>query len=270
MSDMDFEAQLRSVAGGMDYPRTPNIAASVRARLRSTNRPRLFTRTLAWSLTMILVVCSSLMLIPPARAAILEFIQIGVVKIFRAEPTPLPAPNQESPSQRIPITATPAVTPEPLIPVLRNILGSVTLEEAQKKTKSYYPILLPSYPSDLGLPDYAFVQDADGPMTVLVWSDPQKADQVFMSLHFLPAGSWAVKKMEPTVIEETSVNGDVAVWTTGPYMMKMTNGDVQFTRMVNGHVLIWEDGNITYRLETKLPLEEAVKIAESLQPISSP
>jgi hypothetical protein len=40
--------------------------------------------------------------------------------------------------------------------------------------------------------------------------------------------------------------------------------------LINGHVLIWEEGNITYRLETALPLEEAIKIAESLQPIAYP
>jgi hypothetical protein len=30
-------------------------------------------------------------------------------------------------------------------------------------------------------------------------------------------------------------------------------------------VLIWEENQITYRLETDLPLEEAVRIAESLE-----
>jgi hypothetical protein len=35
--------------------------------------------------------------------------------------------------------------------------------------------------------------------------------------------------------------------------------------VVEGNILIWEQGGITYRLETNLPLEEAVKIAESLE-----
>jgi hypothetical protein len=270
MSDMDFEAQLRSIAGGMNYPRTPDIAGSVTALLPSTNPRRLISRTVAWSLTVLLILVSSLMLIPPARAAILEFIQIGVVKIFRAEPTPLPAPNQEPPAQMLTLTATPAPTSKPLIPLLRKLSGEVTLEEAQEKTKDYYPILLPSYPPDLGQPDYVFVQDADGAMTVLVWTDPHNPDEILMSLHFLPAGSWAIKKMEPTVIEETSVNGQHAIWTTGPYPIRVQNGDIQFTRMIDGHVLIWEGANVTYRLETNLPLEEAVKVAESLHRVSSP
>jgi hypothetical protein len=42
---------------------------------------------------------------------------------------------------------------------------------------------------------------------------------------------------------------------------------MQFERLINGHVLIWAGLDVTYRLETDLSLEEAVKIAESLEPI---
>jgi hypothetical protein len=34
---------------------------------------------------------------------------------------------------------------------------------------------------------------------------------------------------------------------------------------VNGNTLIWEDGGTTYRLETDAPLDEALRIAESLR-----
>jgi hypothetical protein len=34
---------------------------------------------------------------------------------------------------------------------------------------------------------------------------------------------------------------------------------------VDGHVLIWTEGAITYRLETALPESEAIRIAESLR-----
>jgi hypothetical protein len=35
--------------------------------------------------------------------------------------------------------------------------------------------------------------------------------------------------------------------------------------LIEGHVLIWTEGEITYRLETDMPLEEAVRVAESLR-----
>src|SRR4030095_8037642 len=85
-----FENQLSSIAKGLDYPRTPDIAGSVMRRLSTSSRSRFISRPfgpawgkrLAWSLTIILILFSSLMLIPPARAAIVEFIQIGIVRIF--------------------------------------------------------------------------------------------------------------------------------------------------------------------------------------------
>jgi len=268
-----FEKQLLSISKGFDYPRTPDIAGSVMRRLRPSpltplplgegkRRPRFISRRLAWSLTIILILFSSLMLIPPARAAIIEFIQIGVVRIFRAEPTP---PNQEIPSVMSPVTATPGPTSQPLIPILESLAGEMTLEEAQKAVD--YPILLPSYPPDLGRPDRVFVQDVGGNMVVLVWIDPQQPERVLMSLHFIPNGSWAIDKMKPKLIQETTVNGQRAIWTVGPYPIRFSNGDIDFIRLIDGHVLIWADGNVTYRLETNLPLEEALKIAESLQPI---
>ncbi len=141
----------------------------------------------------------------------------------------------------------------------------MTLEEAQKAVP--YPILLPSYPPDLGLPDRIFVQEAEGKMTILVWIDPQQPDQVLMSLHLIPPGSWAIDKFDPALVQETTVNGRRAIWAVGPYPLRLRNSDIQFTRLIEGHVLIWTNNDMTYRLETDLSLEEAVKIAESLEPI---
>jgi hypothetical protein len=271
-----FEKQLLSISNGLEYPRTPDIAGSVMSRLRPSpltplpggegkKGPRFVSKRLAWSLIIILILFSSLMLIPPARAAIIEFIQIGVVRIFRAEPTPLSPSNQHFAFTAVPVTATPSPTSQPLIPLLERLAGDTTLEEAQQTVD--YPILLPSYPADLGPPDRIFVQDADGDMTILVWVDPQQPDEVLMSLHFLPPGSWAIKKLEPTRIQETTVNGRRAIWAIGPYPVIFSNRNIDFIRLIDGHVLIWDDGMMTYRLETDLSLEEAIKVAESLEPI---
>jgi hypothetical protein len=270
-----FEKQLWFLSQGLDYPRTPDVAEYVMTQLgtsptpqggvRGEEHPRFISRRLAWSLTIILILFSSLMLIPPARAAIIEFIQIGVVRIFHTEPTPLAPPNQEVPSTGVPVTATPVSTLQPLIPILEKLAGEMTLAEAQKAVD--YPILLPSFPPDLGQPDRVFVQEAEGKMTILVWIDPQKPDKVLMSLHLIPRGSWAIDKFDPALIEETQVNRQRAIWAVGPYPLRLRNQDLQYMRLIDGHVLIWTDGNLTYRLETDLSLEEALKVAESLQPV---
>jgi hypothetical protein len=139
-----------------------------------------------------------------------------------------------------------------------------------------YPILLPSYPPDLGQPDRVFVQDADGDMTILIWIDAENPTRVQMALHTIPPGSWAVEKMNPALVQETTVNGERAIWATGPYPVRFSNGDLDFVRLVDGHVLIWTDedslapgarAGVTYRLETEMDLEEAIKVAESLKPL---
>jgi hypothetical protein len=259
-----FEKQLVSIAQGLDYPRTPDIAGPVMKRLRSSPHPHVLSRRFAWSLAVILMLFTSLMFIPPARAAILEFIQIGIVRIFRAEPTPVTPPQQEFPSTMVPMTATPFPTSERLIPMLERLAGEQSLERAQQLVD--YPILLPGYPPGLGEPDRIFVQDADGNWTILVWIDPQQPTDVLMSLHLIPPGSWAVEKMNPALVRETMVNGQRAVWAVGPYPIRFSNGDLDFVRLIDGHVLIWTDGEVTYRLETQLDLEEAIKVAESLEP----
>ena len=157
-----FEKRLISIATGLVYPPTPDIARSVMGRLHPSTHPRLISRRLAWSLTIILILFSSLMLIPPARAAIIEFIQIGIVRIFRGTPTPTPLPNAGPPTTMIPLTATPGPTSQPLVPILESLAGEMTLEEAQQTVD--FPILLPSSPPDLGNPDRIFVQEADGEM----------------------------------------------------------------------------------------------------------
>ena len=269
-----FEKQLLSVASRLDYPRTPDVAGLVMPRLRATTRPRFrFTsKAVGWSLTIILVLCSSLMLIPPARAAIIEFIQIGIVRIFPRTETPTPTPTPISnrplsgtPVSVAPLTATSVGPTSDLIPVLDRFAGKTTLADAHRRAG--YSILLPTYPDDLGEPDFVFVQDAKGIMTILVWMDPQRPGDVLMSLHFIPEGSWAIDKMQPQVIKETSVNGGRAVWTVGPYPIRLRNGELDFTRLIEGHVLIWTEDKLTYRLETDQSLEESIKTAESLEPV---
>jgi hypothetical protein len=253
------EEKLRILASRMDYPPTPDIAGRVTAHLRTSARSRFSYKALAWSLTLILVLFFSLMLIPPVRAAVIEFIQIGVVRIFPSEPTTQPS-TTTTPESQIPVTATSSASD--LLPMLTQIAGKTTLADAQAKVD--YPILLPTYPSNLGKPDYVYLQNMDGNMVILVWLDPQDPKKVLMSLHFVPSGSWAIKKMEPTAIDETTVKGSRAIWTTGPYPLYI-NGDIQYKRLITGHALIWGDVDVTYRLETDVDMEEAVKIAESLQ-----
>src|SRR5688572_2859505 len=152
MNEIEFENKLQLISKGLDYPSTPDISASVMKNILPATHKRFMPRRLAWSLTIILILFLSLFAIPPVRAAILEFIQIGIVKIFPQ--------NIEPTSESVP-----TITPAPsMLPLLEAIIGETTFEEAQEKVD--YPILLPL---NFGEPNYVYVYDAAGDMTILVW-----------------------------------------------------------------------------------------------------
>jgi hypothetical protein len=97
--------------------------------------------------------------------------------------------------------------------------------------------------------------------------DDTQPDKVRLSLHQLGPGTFAMKGEVGTIVE-TTVNGQRALWTEGPYLLQfLVNGRIEerLQRLVTGHVLIWTDGRITYRLETDLSLNDARRVAESLR-----
>ncbi len=276
MSDRAFEDwgdRLLAAARDLPYPPTPDLSTRLREPLRDRRRARTARlRALAWTAAAVIVlVIATILLVPPVRAAVLEFLQVGVVRIFLVEPTPTPtatpAPATETPA--MPAATRPPPTPTPyILTSLLDLSGEISLEQALDELE--FSILLPSDPPDIGLPDRVYLQDQDGQVLILVWTDPQQPDRAVLSLHAIGAGSWAITKMGPVVVEQTTVNGLEAYWAVGPYPLRLTNGAMDFRRLVQGNVLIWEQDGITYRLECNLSMEEAVQIAESLRPLPRP
>ncbi len=268
-----WEARLRATAGVLPYPSTPDVAGAVRRRLAAASaRPVAAPRSrsavarwprLAWAIAVVVLIAAALLAVPEVRAGVIQFLRIGAVRIFLVAPSPTPTSTAApvSASTPAPPTTTPRPTPT-LMASLIDLAGETTLEDA--RARAGFPIPLPTYPSGLGPPDRVFLQDLGGPMVVLVWLDPAQPNRVQLGLHLLACERCATKT-EPTVIETTSVNGRPAVWAEGPYLLQLRSGDVDVRRLVEGHTLIWTDGPITYRLETDLSLDEAVKIAESLK-----
>jgi hypothetical protein len=267
-----LDERLKEAARQFKYPPTPDVTGAVIKRLKSGSRPRPEIRS-AWVVASFLfLLLAVLFAVPGVRAEIVRFFQVGVVRIFPAaatmttEPSLPQAPGISTPMVVSPITATPVfgTTPRepPYATTMSDIAGETTLEAAQARVP--FPIRLPVYPAELGVPERVFLQE-DGLMVILVWSDPIDPQKARMSLHEIGSESILVGKFEPRVIQETQVNGRYAVWVQGPYLVQLTNGLIEFRRTVEGSTLIWEEKNITYRLETDLSLEEAIKIAESLK-----
>lgn len=263
-----FADGVRTIARSLPYPPTPRIRPGQPPyTFPSTTHSRLFRRRLGWVVVVLLVALASLLTVPGARAAVVHVIRVGVVRIFfEGAPSSTPPPRvTASPDAGHPAQSK-AVSPAPTeAPAagLDQIAGETTLDDAQERAD--FPIRLPSYPPDLGPPDRVFAQDQGGSAIVLAWLSPEDPSKVRLVLHELSSESWGVKKVRIEALTTTTVDGVPAVWTVGPYLLIYRNGDVVETRIVVGHVLIWERFGVTYRLESGLSLEEAVRVAESLE-----
>src|SRR5262245_47161382 len=128
-----LEVKVRAAAAGFVYPPTPDVAGSVRRRLRRAapmQRPDWATlrRRLAWVLVALVLAMGALISVPEVRARLVEFLQIGVVRIFLASPTPTPTPtgtpaaSGPTPAGTLQAIATPRPTPT-LLPSLLNLAG---------------------------------------------------------------------------------------------------------------------------------------------------
>ncbi len=274
---------LTATARALPYPPTPNLAALAAPRLAQPPA-RLAARP--WQVALIvsvLLVLAALLAVPPVRAALLDVLRIGAVRIFLVPPTPTPTlvPVPTSTGTPAPVATPrpePSSTPTPLASVL-DLAGQTTLADA--RSRATFPVALPAYPSDLGQPERVFVQDMGAPVVVLAWLDPHDPSRVRLSLHEIGPGSWALGKMGFSkvgftkeglanaglaLIDLATVNGQTAVWVQGPHLLIAGDGQIEPKRLVTGNTLIWVDNNgVTYRLETELALSEAVKIAESLR-----
>jgi hypothetical protein len=272
-----WEQQLVATARAFAYPPTPDLAQNVTHSLQSRRQRKAgWSRAprLAWAAAALLVLFSCLLAVPSVRAQIMEFLQVGIVRIFLVEPTPTqtaipPAITPEPGAVEPGLALSPLASPFPTLTLRTSVpelLGETSLDEASQQVP--FAIQLPEYPEDLGNPDRVYLQDLEGQVLVLVWLDGEQPDRVRLSLHMYARGSMIGEKFQPRAVQETRVYGDPAVWAEGPYFLRLSNGTYDQIRLIEGHVLIWESGEITYRLETDLPLEEAVRVAESLQPLA--
>lgn len=264
-----LEERLRESSVQFDYPATPAISARVHTRLVANERTHKRRLALRSAVLAIVILFALTLAVPDVRAQVLKFLRIGVVRIFPAPPAPTmgPAPTSLAPVSQIPLTATPmpGYTPPPgpaYLVSMEGLAGETTLEAARKELA--FPLRLPTIPVDLGGPDRVFVQE-NGQMALLVWLDQADPGKVRLSLHEIEPGAVTITKYQPPVLEKTEVNGHEAAWVEGPYIVELADGDMTWRKLVEGKTLIWEEDGITYRLESNLSLEEALRIAESLQ-----
>ncbi|UCF27010.1 MAG: DUF4367 domain-containing protein [Chloroflexota bacterium] len=256
----DFDTRIRSLAKDFPYPRTPDIAGGF--DWKEINPPHRVIRYRRWALASILLIVlfASLVAVPEVRARLLEFLQIGSIRIQVTEPTLTSTASEVPGGVMGPLTATPDYGSNMVS--LLELDGETTLDDVREKAE--FPVRLPTYPPDLGEPGRVFYQQIDEQsFVVLVWLYPDTDDRVRISLYALGEGTGGFKG-EPRVIEEIEVSGERAIWTDGPHLFTI-DGYFQLGRLVESPVLIWTSEGLTYRLEGDLSKDEMIRIAESLE-----
>lgn len=248
-----LERALTGLAGRVDYPATPPIVPTVTARL-SARRPAGSRRALAWLalwtrrrllVAVAIAILAVLALAAAARVAIGAF-QIRV------------APDASASSSASPLD--------------RGDLGvATTLEDAARL--AHVPIRVPDGPP----PNEAYV--VDGPLgqdaVAAMWR--ATATSVYPPIEGTP-WSLVVMAFEGDVeiavktvarvedVRDATVGGARAFWIPVAHELTLRTADGDATFAVRGNVLLWRtpDG-LTYRLETSLPRDDAVALAETIR-----
>jgi hypothetical protein len=231
---------VREAARDFPYPPTPDLAHR-RLPPRTARRGAALFR-LAAALLLVLVLFATLS-VPAVRATVAEFVRIGPVRLWRTPPKFSPG-----------------------LPAQYEVGGEpVALEAVQYEV--WYPIRLPGYPDGLGPPDAVYLLSPQEDGVYLVWHATGSHPE--LRLTQFGSGFW-IEKWGPALEDATPsvrVNGRYAVWAPGPHVWYFFgNGGDRTVVVPKGYnVLIWTEGDVTYRLESRLPQEEAIQVAESLR-----
>jgi hypothetical protein len=249
LADEDLGRVLRAVGRELALPPTPALAPSVTSRLlteRAGGRTRPFPGLALWTRrrTLALAAAGLVALLSLAAAARLV---IGAVEI-RVQPPVAPS------------ATLPPVEPETLgVPVALGDVEAVTGLEPG----------LPAGPR----PDAAYA--IEGPNreagVVFGWRPSERypvLDGTGWGLLLMVFDSDAESIVKTvTAFEDTVdvvVNGERGYWITTPHRIVVETGRGPVELVATGHVLIWQAGDLTYRLETTLDRSAALELAHSV------
>ena len=276
--EMNWEHSLEQLARRFEYPPTPDVAAVAAAvarrqmpdgrpqpesHVKSGDHPSSVVRRLTWAFVILALLAAAALAIPQTRAAVLSlFARIGAVDIFIDETVPTATPPAEEsgaigpPPTAAPPTATLAGRVDHSM-ALFDLGRPVTPEEA-RQSADFASVL----PAALDAPDEAYAHNnVDLPAVTFVWREEDGAP---LSLTEIGIGAFAMKMVGEDGVRPVQVGDQPAVWIAGPHMLQLLGYTEATSLLIESNVLIWAAGDVTYRLEGKLTLDEARTIAESV------
>ncbi len=245
MPDLGLERELQELGRAIAFPPTPDLTGAVRGRL-AASAPRRYAwrRVAVVALALVAVSVGALMAVPQSRSAILEWLGLRGVSIERTTTRP-DAPER---------------------PIDLGLGEPQSLDDVREQAG--FPVAVPEDP---GSPDDAYVGPWQGGTAAsLIWRDDEGRPELLLTE--LRAGldeDFVMKLAGPeTTLERVAVGGSTAYWLAGrPHEVLYTgpNGELLLdTVRLAGNVLLWQRGDVTFRLEGAETLDEALRIAESV------
>ena len=254
----DVEALLRVSAKAFDYPRTPNIAMGVGLRLDDEARTHVIA---AWftgwlrqvvarpvlriALAVLLVaavVVASALVVPQSREALADFFGLSHVKVEVGPVLELPPP---------------VLSPD-------SFAEPATLSAAQERVD--FVIRLPTVDGTRMTPDAVYIEDRSPGAEVVITVYEEEGFDLYQSAQ----GHFSKGLPSSDLLLDTTVHGQEAIWIgVGGHIASSLDDQgrvvVETLRSIERATLLWEEMGVTYRLETRMSLEEAIRIAESLR-----
>jgi hypothetical protein len=223
---MDLELELRSLAAAIEWPETPALRPELESRRRVLPRRRLA----AVSFAVLAVALAAAFAVPQSRGAILRFLGLGAVHVQFVDRLPS--------AQERPLAA--SLGPSISTPVARAMLGERPLR----------PALTP-----------APVLHAQGGVVSLLFLH---GGQPVLLSEIAGSGTPVLKKiaLTSTHVRWVRVGNDPALWIAGDrHVVVFPHAPPRLA----GHVLIWQHGNLTLRLEgAQLTLRDALVLAQRM------
>jgi hypothetical protein len=272
--ELDLDAALADLGAALRFPATPDLAATVTARLEQgpartpAGRRSPARRWPAWrvgwrrlavaGLAVVLLAVAALAASPGTREAVARRLGLRGIGVELGGPPPPTATT--SPGARLDLGLGPRVT----------------LEEARRRVG--FPVLVPGA-AGLGQPDAVFVDPAvpaGGRVDLVYKARPGLPASSFTDAGLLitefrgqPEPDFVKKMVGAGIVKEVTVGGGPGYFFSGdPHVFSYRDASGQFreerTRLA-GNTLIWQRGELTLRLEGNLSEAQAVRIAESMR-----
>jgi hypothetical protein len=270
LPDDELGAALRGLAPAVAWPDArlapdgPDLATRVRARLVAAPPAR---RRSSWRLRPALVLAIVALLVLAAVAGAVAFGVPGIRLIF-GDPGVTPPPAVTTP-------AAPQTGGASAPPAGSSIGLGEQIDPATLADRVDFPVLFPSDPA-LGPPEAAYISRRDE--VALVWAPSDdlpptvESDIGLLIMQFRgsvtpePIGKMIASG---TVVEPVQIGEASGYWITGdPHVLFYMSPDGEYVeegRRWVGDALIWQRGDITYRIETSLGRDAAIRIAETLE-----